>query len=201
MNYIAIDTSDKHLTIIVKKDGKFYEFFTEDSGKKHSVMLMPELEKFLIEAEMSVKDADFYACVTGAGSFTGIRIGISTIKAFMLSSDKPCLAVTSFDTLAYNKQGKVLAVIDANHDAYYVAGYDSGKVILPPSFMQKAEVEKVVPEYESIVSSTVTPFGGEIVSRSDGLKKAIESKETELSSDPESLVPVYVRKSQAEEGR
>ena len=201
MNYIAIDTSDKHLTIIVKKDGKFYEFFTEDSGKKHSVMLMPELEKLLIEADMSVKDADFYACVTGAGSFTGIRIGISTVKAFMFSSGKPCLAVTSFDTLAYNKQGKVLAVIDANHDAYYVAGYDGGKVILPPSFMQKSEVEKIVPEYEFIVSSTVTPFGGEIVSRSDGLKKAIESKETELSSDPESLVPVYVRKSQAEEGR
>lgn len=201
MNYVAIDTSDKHLTVIVKKDEKIYEYFTEDNGKKHSATLMPELERLLNEADITLGDVDFYACVTGAGSFTGIRIGVSTVKAFMLATGKPALSITSFDTLAYNKQGKVLALIDANHDAFYACGYDGGKVVLSSSFLQRSEVEAILPDYDCAVSSTALPFATEIVNRADGLKLAIENKLGELSTDPDSIVPVYVRKSQAEENR
>ena len=102
MNYIAVDTSGKHLTLIAKKDEKIYEFFDKDCGVNHSISVMTELENLLIKADMQLKDADFFACVVGAGSFTGIRIGVSTVKALAFAANKPVLKITSFDTLAYN---------------------------------------------------------------------------------------------------
>ena len=119
MNYIAVDTSGKHLTLIAKKGDKIYEYFNADCGVNHSVSLMPELERLLDRADMRLTDADFFACAVGAGSFTGIRIGVSTVKALAFATKKPVLRLTSFDTLSYNMDsGKVLAVIDAKHNGY-----------------------------------------------------------------------------------
>ncbi len=201
MNYIAIDTSDSHLTVIVKKGESVKEYFTTDSGSKHSVMLMPILEELLNEQNMTVSDSDFFAVVTGAGSFTGIRIGISTVKGFMMATKKPVLSVTSFDTLSYNKQGKVLAVIDARHDAFYVCGYDDGKVVYQPEFISLERLKELSKKFEYVVSSSNIPVEHEIVSRLDGLKKYIEKNYGDVSTDPESVVPLYIRKSQAEENR
>ena len=131
MNYLAIDTSGKNLTIIIKKGDEVFKYSDPDCGVQHSVELMPRVEELIDKAKFDLKSADFFACVVGAGSFTGIRIGVATIKAMCFAYSKSCLAITSFDTLAYNeKGGKVLALIDAKHNGFYACGYDNGKVVL-----------------------------------------------------------------------
>ena len=104
MRYIAIDTSAKNLTIIAYDNGKIHKVFDEECGVNHSTELMPKLEELLHKANFDLKDADFLACVVGAGSFTGIRIGVATVKALCFAYKKPCLSITSFDTLAYNEK-------------------------------------------------------------------------------------------------
>ena len=113
MNYLAIDTSGKNLTLVLSVNGEVVTYNDGECGVNHSVELMPRIEALLEGVSVSLKEVDFIACVVGAGSFTGIRIGVSTAKALCFVYGKPCLAITSFDTLAYNeKQGKVLAIID-----------------------------------------------------------------------------------------
>ena len=120
MNYLAIDTSGKNLTVIIKKGQEVYKVHDENCGVNHSVELMPKVEELIKKANFDLKSADFFACVVGAGSFTGIRIGVSTVKALCFAYSKPCLSVTSFDTMAYNiKSGKVLTLIDAKHNGFY----------------------------------------------------------------------------------
>ena len=121
MNYIAIDTSGKTLTVVFCKDDKIYSHHDTKCGLQHSTTLMPVIEKMANDIGFDFNSADFFACVVGAGSFTGIRIGVSTIKAFCFAYNKPCLSITSFDTIAYNsKSGKVLSVSDAKHNGFYV---------------------------------------------------------------------------------
>ncbi len=203
MNYLAIDTSGKNLTVIIKKDNEVFKFSDPDCGVNHSVELMPKVEQLLEKSGFNPAKADFFACVVGAGSFTGIRIGVATVKAMCFAYSKPCLAITSFDTLAYNeKGGKVLAIIDAKHNGFYVCGYDNGKVVHSPSYLMRAEVESIVAEYDQTVA--IAPVEGlnvKSVSVVDGLERAIENKLDQISSDPERLTPLYVRKSQAEENR
>ena len=202
MNYLAIDTSGKNLTVIIKKGSETFTFYDENCGVKHSTSLMPTVENLAEQANFSLADADFFACVVGAGSFTGIRIGVATVKAMCFAFNKPCLAVTSFDTLAYNeKGGKVLAVIDAKHDGFYVCGYDDGKVVIEPAYLMKNEVVKLLEEYAGVSETKIKDLKVKTVSVVTGLIGAIENKLDEVTPDPEALSPLYVRKSQAEEGR
>ncbi|MBR1967848.1 MAG: tRNA (adenosine(37)-N6)-threonylcarbamoyltransferase complex dimerization subunit type 1 TsaB [Clostridia bacterium] len=202
MNYLAIDTSGKNLTVIIKKDQKIYKFFDKECGVNHSVALMPKVEELCALAEFNLSDADFFACVVGAGSFTGIRIGVATVKAMCFAFNKPCLSVTSFDTLAYNKEGgKVLALIDAKHNGFYACGYQDNKVILPPAYLMREQVESLLAEYLAVSATEISGMASETVSVEDGLIRAIELNADKISLDPEMLTPLYVRKSQAEEGR
>ena len=202
MNYLAIDTSGKHLTVIVKANGKEYKTFIGDDKVKHSENLMPETEKLFTAANVSVKDLDFISVVVGAGSFTGIRIGISTVKALCFAENKPFLSITSFDTIAYNKsKGKVMAVISAGHGGFYACGYDGEKISFPPRFLLKDELSTYKNEYEFLSAEPIPDFQTEIVSVCDGLMNATEKKADKISNDLSTLKPLYLRKSQAEEGR
>lgn len=201
MNYLAIDTSGKSLTVIIKKGDKEFVFHDDKCAFRHSVELMPRVEALAKEAEFDFKNADFFACVVGAGSFTGIRIGVATIKAMCFAYNKPCLSVTSFDTIAYNERGKVMAIIDAKHDGFYVCGYEDGKVTFPPSYLMREELESVIADYKILSFEEVSGFYVKVVSVASGLIKAIEQKQSEITLDLDKLEPLYVRKSQAEEGR
>lgn len=202
MNYLAIDTSGKNLTVIICKDDKVHTYFDSECGVNHSVALMPKVEQLAKKTNFDFSTADFFACVVGAGSFTGIRIGVATIKAMCFAFNKPCLSITSFDTLAYNEKGSVLALIDAKHNGFYACGYKDGKVDLEPCYLMREQVEELVKNYSLIVSSTeISGIAIKKVSVSEGLVKAILEKKSLVSADIESLTPLYVRKSQAEEGR
>ena len=144
MNYLAIDTSGKNLTVIINKNGQIYKFFDQECGVNHSVELMPAVEKIAKQAQFDFNTADFFCAVVGAGSFTGIRIGVATVKALCFAFNKPCLSITSFDTLAYNKKdGKILALIDAKHNGFYACGYENGAVVIQPAYLMREEVEKL----------------------------------------------------------
>ncbi len=200
MNCLAIDTSGSHLTVIVIKNEQVFCEFLLDSGLKHSTTLMPIIEQTLLKAGLDIKDIDVYSAVTGPGSFTGIRIGISTIKGFSYAFKKPVINVTSFDVLAYNKrERKSLAVIDALHDNFYVQGYDDTAVCLLPQFIDVKKLEQLSKEYQIISSTEIEGINVLVGDLKQGFINAVIAKMSEQNLDRESLVPLYVRKSQAEE--
>lgn len=162
---------------------------------QHSVILMDEIDKVLSALNLKPAECDFFAAVTGPGSFTGIRIGISAIKGFALAAGKPVKAVTAFDLLSYNiKSKKHFVVIDAAHAHYYVCGYAEGKVVLEPCYLSAAEVEELDGDkfgFEDLPVSNYT----KIDVKNCLLPAAINAEFTEK------LHALYVRKSQAEENR
>ena len=202
MNYVVIDTSGKNLTVVINKNGQIFKYFDAECGTSHSVALMPVIEDLAKKADFDFNDADFMGAVVGAGSFTGIRIGVATIKAMCFAYKKPCLSITSFDTLAYNENGgKVLALIDAKHNGFYVCGYNDKKVDFPPEYLTRDKVEEIAKDYKILASAPIEGFDVTTVSVLDGLIRPVEEKTEQITFDLESLVPLYVRKSQAEEGR
>lgn len=200
MNYLAIDTSGRNLTVIARVNGKTYTYFDKECGVNHSVLLMPQLEKLLLENGLKLKDMDFLAVCLGPGSFTGIRIGVSTIKALCFSLSLPCLAVTSFDCLAYNKQnGKVLSVIDAGHDNFYVCGYDGLKVVLQPRFIELESLKELQSQYLIVSQNPIEGVTSTQVDICQGFNLAIEGNLEKITTDLDKVCPLYVKKSQAEE--
>ncbi len=201
MNYMAIDTSGAHLTVLFRIGDKRYERFIENCALNHSVTLMPIIDELKRQYDIDFNDLDFFACCVGAGSFTGIRIGIATIKAMAFALKKPVVSITSFDVLAYNKKGKNLAVIDAKHGCFYACGYNDYSVEIEPCFIDKERLLELSKEYNLIASQDIEGISVEKVSLVNGLIKACEEKGKKPEDNIDSLIPLYVRKSQAEENR
>ncbi|MBQ0099670.1 MAG: tRNA (adenosine(37)-N6)-threonylcarbamoyltransferase complex dimerization subunit type 1 TsaB [Firmicutes bacterium] len=202
MNYLAIDTSGKNLTVIIEYNNKKEVYFNEDCGVNHSVKVMPKIEELKEKLDCDFNKLDFVAVVIGAGSFTGIRIGLSTAKAICFAYSIPILSITSFDTIAYNtKKEKRLAVIDAKHDSFYVCGYDCDTITKEPSFIDKTELIKLSKKYDLISFEKIEGFDVEKVDICEGLINAIHKKYNEKTLDYDSASALYIRKSQAEEGR
>ncbi len=206
-NYLAVDTSGDFLAAVAKKEGEIFQTFLGDCAMKHSVTLMNEVDELLSRAGLALLECDFFAAVVGAGSFTGIRIGISAIKGLALALKKPTLAITSFDTLAYNGVGgkvenekKLLCLVDALHDSYYACGYQNGEVALPPAYLTEEEVLALSEKGYTLRAGKELEIAKkaevEIVSPVDGLKNAVEIL-SERKAFGE-LAALYVRKSSAE---
>ena len=203
-NYLAVDTSGNHLSVVACKNGVAHTVYLPNCAMKHAVSLMPAVEEALLKADMALSDCDFFAAVVGAGSFTGIRIGISAVKGFALAFNKPTLAVTSFDVIAYDdletRAEKTLCLVDALHDAYYVCGYQGEEVCYPPAYLMEEEVLALGKEGYVLRACTELPIQEKMAlilsNACEGLKKAVERLAT-LGRFGE-LTALYVRKSSAE---
>ena len=205
MNYVAVDTASKVLKVLVECNGK-REYFESADFKTASTSLMPELDACLKRMGASLAEMDFYACVIGPGSFTGIRIGMATVKAFAYAFNKPVVAVTSLQLLAYNSVGEdtVIAVTDASNGMRYLAVYDDKmNELLPPICMSKeelAEFLKTVDEPYGIYSDEVLAEevnGKTPQSFENAFVRAVIANSACLI-DGNVLEPIYIRKPQAE---
>ena len=202
MKYLLVDTSGAHLSVVVAFNGKTEYIFEPDCGVNHSVKITTAIEQTLEKAGATLFSLDFIGAVVGAGSFTGIRIGVSAVKGLCLAAEKPALKITSFDTIAYNKDsGKVMAVIDAGHNGYYICGYEDKKVVIPPRFISGDDLKKISEGFSLLSFVEIKGLKTEIVSPLTGLIKFAEENGDKITSDVNCLTPVYCRKSQAEEGR
>jgi tRNA threonylcarbamoyl adenosine modification protein YeaZ len=149
LKFLAIDTSGKHLTVLAYNEGSVTVTHAENCAMQHSVRLMEEIDGVFARAQIRPADCDFFAVVVGAGSFTGIRIGIATVKGLCFACGKPALAVTSFDTVAYaEKNEPILALVDAWHGFVYACGYDGEKrVTFSPQYISGEELQTLAKEY------------------------------------------------------
>lgn len=102
MKILGIDTSSKRCTVCILEDNNVIVELHSDDEKTHSQTLMPLIDEMFKKTDLSLKDIDMLACCVGPGSFTGVRIGISTAKAFADVYNFKTIGVSSLEGLAYN---------------------------------------------------------------------------------------------------
>lgn len=198
MKYLAIDTSGKHLTVLAYNGERLITVYERDCALKHSVLVMDKIDEALSRANLTPNECDFFAAVVGPGSFTGIRIGIATVKGLCMACGKPAVAVTSFDCIAYAKEWeRVLALVDAGHGYVYACPYEKGVPVKTPCYSSKEEAQTAYGEVPFAAAEPV-PMQYEEVNPAEGLFRAIENK-PKISA--EALTALYIRRSSAEENR
>jgi tRNA threonylcarbamoyl adenosine modification protein YeaZ len=127
LKILAIDTSSKICSVSILEDKKILIEKHIDDEKSHSQKLMPIISTILEEANLKLADFDLFACSIGPGSFTGVRIGVSTVKAFCDVTNIPVVGVSSLEGLAYNSLNSnicntdniICSLIDAKNDNVY----------------------------------------------------------------------------------
>ena len=121
MKILSIETSGKICGISILEDKKVIKEVTLDNGLTHSETLMPLIQKNFEELNFKINDIDLIVCDKGPGSFTGLRIGVATAKAFSDALNIKAIGISSLESLCYNieETGVICSLIDAKNDNCY----------------------------------------------------------------------------------
>ncbi len=217
MKNLAIDTSSSICSVAILEDDKLIDEENLNDGRTHSENLMPIIDEILKRNSLDIKDIEMISCCTGPGSFTGIRIGVATIKPIAEVLNIKIASVTSLEILARSVENKetVVSLIDARNNQVYCGifdkNYNKAQEYLADDINNVIEVLK---KYENI---TVVGNGAilhkELLINSlknvdfwaennqsaancgkIGYKKSIENN----LHTADTIIPIYLRKSQAE---
>lgn len=186
-----------------------------NAGLTHSETLLPMIKRVMTGYEY--KDLDAIAVTVGPGSFTGIRIGVATVKGLAFNDDVPCIGVSTLEAIAYNfydKNTVVCAVMDARRMQFYNALFKAENGVItrlcPDRAISIDDLRKELLNYDSVVIAgdgaklCFDNLGLDNVCLSDedrlyqngvGVSRACVNKEKISAS---ALMPVYLRPSQAE---
>ncbi len=134
MKILAIDTSGQNCSVCILDEQKVICDFNLNTGITHSETLLPIIDTLCKFSKIDLKDIDVLACALGPGSFTGLRIGIATLKGFSLGTNQKVIGVSTLEALAHNVSefdGIICSVLDAKNNNVYAGMYkhENGKPV------------------------------------------------------------------------
>lgn len=151
MKILGIDTTTKFLSLGAYDSGRVCEY-NIDLGRLHSSLLMVAVKRVIAALEWDISDIDYFACGIGPGSFTGIRVGVATIKGLSWSLKKPIIGIPTLDILAKgvrNQSADIAPIIDAKRNLVYCSFYRQKNNILkrltPYLLLSEEELLKKIP--------------------------------------------------------
>ncbi|MBQ9599441.1 MAG: tRNA (adenosine(37)-N6)-threonylcarbamoyltransferase complex dimerization subunit type 1 TsaB [Clostridia bacterium] len=223
MKVLAVDTSSNVATVAVMEDDLLLGEYILNHKKTHSQKIMPMIEQLLCDLELTASDIDIFAAAVGPGSFTGLRIGVATVKALAHATGKRVVSVGTLEALAYNVphcEHIIVPIMDARRNNIFTASYiwDEGfKEIGEPegitieecvdacgNFLETVFVGDgaiIHKDYivEKLGDKAIFPHGAVLNSRASSVAAiAMErAKKGETQSYLE-MKPFYIKKSQAE---
>lgn len=124
MLILSVDSSATPASVCLLENGKILADYYLNSGLTHSQTLIAMTESVLQISGRSASDIDVYAVNSGPGSFTGVRIGVSAVKGLAYASDKPCIAISTLESMAYlffGQSAYICACMDARRSQVYNA--------------------------------------------------------------------------------
>lgn len=158
MKILGLDTSTLMTTCAVIDENTLLGEYSLSQDMSHSESLVPMVKEVMDSLKLKVEDIDLFGVSVGPGSFTGLRIGIATIKAFAHIFDKPVVGVSTLEALAWNLPYNqiIVPMIDARRERVYTGIYSWEKdnliTLMEPDVLEINQLlEMLNSKYENIV--------------------------------------------------
>ena len=212
---LSIDSSAKTASAALSDGDRIVKSEFKNTGLTHSETLLPMIKRVMDGTDFA--DLDAIAITAGPGSFTGVRIGVATVKGLAFEHNTPCISVSTLEAIAYNfidKNCVVCAVMDARRMQFYNALFEiKGGVctrLTPDRAISLEDLREELKAFDSVIiagdgaqlcydnlglNNAVLPKGELIYQNAVSIAKLALNKET---IPPSALMPTYLRQSQAE---
>lgn len=223
MRVLCIDTATESASCAVIEDNKLLGEITFNFAKQHSVILMSIIDNLLSSLHMDISSIDGFVSSKGPGSFTGLRIGMSTIKGLSFGAQKPFISVSTLDALAYNlaySEGIICPILDALRNNVYTALFKfEGEELKRVSDYMAVSIDELINILkqeeavyfigdgtakfkqvlkENIAGSYFAPAHLNLARASSLGELGLKLLKQGASEDLNTSAPIYLRKSQAE---
>lgn len=211
MKILAISTSSNIASVALLDDNNIIDELNICDAKTHSEKLLPLIDELLNKHKISIANIDLIACDNGPGSFTGIRIGVATVKALSEAQNIPVVSCSSLEGLAYNITGfdYICSLIDAKNNQVYSAIFDKNYNLISDYFAD--DIKNLLPIFNKYENLMFVGDGSKYINISTNFDNTIHSKNIGicgykkylqgLSTNADNLSIMYLRKSQAERQR
>ena len=208
MKILAVSTSSNNCSVALLEDDKCIKELNICNEKTHSEKFLPLIDELLSDTGTSLSDIKLIAVDNGPGSFTGIRIGIATIKAIAEFRNIPVVACSSLEGLAYNVQNAdyICSLIDARNNQVYSAIFDKDYNLISDYFAD--DINNLLPIFNKYENLAFVGDGSKYVNISTDFDNTIHSKNIGICgykkfiegnvSGADDLSVMYLRPSQAE---
>ena len=219
---LAFDASSKTASVSILRDKAVLYDTIINKGLNHSEVLLPSIDEACRLTGIPLSEIDLFACTLGPGSFTGLRIGVSTLKGLMMATGKPAAGVSALAALALNvdeKEKIIGSMMDAGRGQVYLAyyQYDKDGILnqmeaaraLEPHSISSADEDEVIYvgdgaiKYADVLGSPdnnknkIAPAEQQYVCASNVGLLAIEKYRRNDLLDLAGCVPVYLRSADA----
>ncbi len=214
MKILGIDTTTKFLCLGFCDNTQIYEYNLE-VGARLSAILSVTIQRILDSLRWRMRDIDYFVCGLGPGSFTGVRVGLATIKGISFALNKPIIGVSTLDILAKNAAHtgtQIVPVIDAKRNLNYCSVYrnKNGRLtrMKPYMLLSREEFFKKVKANAIILGDAAGLYKDEILSRIKGvhildkdywypkahnlIALALERIKEKKLNDPFRIKPIYL---------
>ncbi len=212
MKILAAESSGLSLSVAVSENGRIICEYFFNAGMIHSETLLPVIKNILKEVGWKLEDIDQFAVSSGPGSFTGIRVAMTTVKTLAQSLNKPAVSVDCLSILEESiklPKIKIAAAIDALRNEVFVK--QNKEIIIMPvaKFAEKNKKHKnniivigsAVNAYKTVLSKNIGNFAVSIPEKFNFPQASVLALMAEKIKGKsfEKIEPLYVRKSWAEE--
>jgi tRNA threonylcarbamoyladenosine biosynthesis protein TsaB len=222
MIILALDTSGPSAGVAVMRDGELVYEATVINALTHSVNIMPMVEEALLRSGLTIDDVTLFAAVVGPGSFTGVRIGVSTVKAMAQALNKPCIGVNALEALACGLAQTphlVCPIRDARVQQVYGAVFQDGHRLMEDAVLKLPDYLNAIQALGHqfcFIGDGVPPLRDEIIRTlgdragfapahlnqlKAGAAASIAWMNRAQAGDSQALLPLYLRAPQAERER
>lgn len=219
MIVLSVDTSTQNACAAIMSHEGLIAEYTISNKKTHSQNIMPMIEDMMQKSGLTMDMIDAFAVTVGPGSFTGLRIGMATVKTFSQVMKKPIVGVSTLEALAESHimtDNLICPIIDARRGDVYNALYKEGKCVQSDraininTLLEEIKGQKVIfvgdgaLSYKDIIEETMgddaifSPHSTNTTRGANVCQVAFKKLDMGLSDDPYTLNPVYLRVSQAE---
>ena len=165
MLIFALDSTAVTASVAVCRDETLLAAYTLHNGNTHSETLLPMTETLLRALSLNASDIDLFACTAGPGSFTGVRIGAATVKGLAFATGKPCVGISSLESLAANMahcDGLLCPVIHARKFLYYALFSAKGGIMTRLCEDRIVEIATLEQELTDTLASLSLPASTEL---------------------------------------
>lgn len=151
MKILALDSTAKTSSVAVLENEKLLGLYSVNIQNTHSETLLPMVKAILESLKLTNEDIDAYAVSEGPGSFTGVRIGVATVKGLAFAREKACVGVSTIEALATNLEGFsgiVCPIMDARRGQVYTGAFLDGVRIIDDCCMMLSDLIPMLEKYE-----------------------------------------------------
>ena len=204
MKNLLIDTACHDRIVAVLEDDQILAFKQELNDHTLSSSMVPMIQETLEEAKIEPSDIDTIYIVTGPGSFTGIRVGVTIAKTYAWALSKKIVPLSELELLATTPfvGDYIIPYIDARRDYGYTGIYDhTGKVIMKDSHISRENLLKTIPENKKVVfvSNDEIDVPYDVLKPQIDISKMIRRHKMDPGVNPHECNPNYLKMTEAEE--